>query len=66
MFYLFLWWLYLFFDGVCLFFDGVCLYGLNEMCSLHADNYGNFLILAAMGIVGSIVIALVLYFSDKE
>lgn len=59
MFYLFLWWL-------CLFFDGVCLYGLNEMCSLHADNYGNFLILAAMGIVGSIVISLVLYFFDKE
>lgn len=55
MFYLFLWWL-------CLFFDGVCLYGLNEMCSLHADNYENFLILAAMGIVGSIVISLVLYF----
>lgn len=49
-----------------MFFCGVFLYGLNEMCSLHADNYENFLILAAMGIVGSIVISLVLYFFDKE
>ncbi len=59
MYYLFLWWL-------CLFFDGAFLYGLNEMCSLHANNYENFLILAAMGIVGSIVISLVLYFFDEE
>ena len=49
-----------------MFFGGVWLYGLNEMCSLHADNYENFLILAAMGIVGSVVISLVLYFFDKE
>lgn len=59
MFCLFLWWL-------CLSFGGLFFCGLNEMCFLHADNYEIFLILAAMGIVGSIVIALVLYFFDKE
>lgn len=59
MFYLFLWWL-------CLFFGGVWLYGVNEMCSLHADNYEIFFVLVAVGIVGSIILSLVLYFFDKE
>lgn len=49
-----------------MFFGGVWLYGLNEVCSLHADNYEIFFVLVAVGIVGSIILSLVLYFFDKE
>ena len=59
MYYLFLLWAYLFFCAAFVF-------GLSEVFSLYADVFGIFLVLIALGIVGSIAISLALYFSDKE